>query len=108
MQHAKAQSRIRRSMAFLRGWVVCLGRAFGAGTSAAGTLDDAARHGIKRFQKGASALGRGAASAVATVVRSVDKSIEGSVDLFRNEATVEATRAELDAIARLPGAHNDD
>jgi len=90
---------MRKSMPFLAVWVICLGLALGAGTTAAGTLDEAARDGMKRFQKGATAVGRGAASAVGTVVRSVDQSIEGSVDLFRNEATVEATRAELDAMA---------
>jgi hypothetical protein len=78
---------------------MCLAFALGTGTTSAGTLDQAARDGMKRFQKGATAVGRGAASAVGTVARSVDRSIEGSVDLFRNEATVEATRAELDAMA---------
>ena len=89
---------MRRSTPFLVVWAISLGLALGAGTTAAGTLDEAARDGMKRFQKGATAVGRGAASAVGTVVRSVDQSIEGSVDLFRNEATVEATRAELDTM----------
>jgi lipid-binding SYLF domain-containing protein len=97
MQHAKAQIRMRRFLGLLCGGAVCL--ALGAGATAAGTLDDAARDGMKRFQRGAAAVGRGAATAVGTVVKSVDNSIEGSVDLFRNEATVEATRAELDAMA---------
>jgi lipid-binding SYLF domain-containing protein len=86
-------------MSFLAVWTISLGLALGAGAATAGTLDDAARDGMKRFQRGATAVGRGAASAVGTVVKSVDNSIEGSVDLFRNEATVEATRAELDAMA---------
>jgi hypothetical protein len=97
MHHAKAQIRVRRILGFLCGVSMCL--ALGAGATAAGTLDDAARDGMKRFQRGAAAVGRGAASAVGTVVKSVDNSIEGSVDLFRNEATVEATRAELDSMA---------
>ena len=81
----------------LFGAALCL--VLGGGIAVAGTLDDAVRDGMKRFQKGASAVGHGAASAAGTVVRSVDRSIKGSVDLFRNEATVEATRAELDAMA---------
>jgi hypothetical protein len=97
MQHAGVQVRMRRSSSLLGGAV--LGFALSAGLATAGTLDEAARDGIKRFQKGATAFGRGAASAAGTVVKSVDRSIEGSVDLFRNEATVEATRAELDAMA---------
>ena len=88
---------MRRFSGLLGGAV--LGFAISAGLATAGTLDEAARDGIKRFQKGATAVGRGAASAAGTVVRSVDRSIDGSVDLFRNEATVEATRAELDAMA---------
>jgi hypothetical protein len=85
----------------LRGLVCCatLVLSLGAGSAAAGTIDEAARDGIKRFQKTAAAVGRGAASTVGTVVRSVDRSIEGSVELFQNEATAEATRAELDAMA---------
>ena len=86
-----------RSLSFLCAWALCLG--LGAGTACAGSLDDAARDGIKRFQKGAAAVGRGVASTAGTVAKSVDRSIDGSVDLFRNEATVEATRAELDAMA---------
>ena len=88
---------IWKSRGLLCGWALCL--ALGAGSAAAGSLDDAVRDGVKRFQKGAAAAGRGAASAAGTVARSVDRSIEGAVDLFRNEATVEATRAELDAMA---------
>jgi hypothetical protein len=97
MRHARAHDRLRRVSGLLFGAALCL--ILGNGIAVAGTLDDAVRDGMKRFQKGASAVGRGAASAAGTVVRSVDRSIEGSVDLFRNEATVEATRAELDAMA---------
>jgi hypothetical protein len=97
MRQARAHDRLRRIPGLLFGAALCL--LLGNGIAVAGTLDEAAREGIKRFQKGASAVGRGAASAAGTVVRSVDRSIEGSVDLFRNEATVEATRAELDAMA---------
>ncbi len=99
MQYTEMPRQMLRSLGFLCAWAVCL--ALGAGTAGAGSMDDAVRDGMKRFQKGATAVGRGAASAAGTVARSVDRSIEGSVDLFRNEATVEATRAELDAMAAV-------
>jgi lipid-binding SYLF domain-containing protein len=97
MQQISNRRRIWGSPGVLCGWALCL--ALDAGTAAAGSLDEAARDGMKRFHKGASAVGRGAASAVGTVVRTVDQNIEGTVDLFRNEATIEATRAELDTMA---------
>ncbi len=97
MQQANARVRMRKFLGLPCGVALCL--ALGAGFAAAGTLDDAVRDGMKRVQKGATAVGRGAASAAGTVARSVDRSIDGSVDLFRNEATIEATRAELDAMA---------
>ena len=97
MEPARRPAGLRRSLGLLCGGALCL--SLGTGVAAAGTLDEAAREGMKRFQKGASAVGRGAASAVGTVVTTVDRNIEGSIDLFRNEATVEATRTELDAMA---------
>ena len=86
-------------ISFLFRCAMCLGLALAAESTTAGSLDQAARDGMNRFQRGAAAVGRGAASAVGTVVKSVDHSIEGSVDLFSNESTIEATRAELDTMA---------
>ena len=77
---------------------MCPGLAVGAGTTPAGARSSCSgwHHEVP---EGCTAFGRGAAREVGTVVKSVDNCIEGTVDLFRNEATIEATCAELGTMA---------
>lgn len=70
-----------------------------ASAAGAQSLKERLQQGAGALRDGASAVQQGVATGAGIVVDQVEQNIDSTVDLMTNEATPEATRVELDAMA---------